>query len=159
MLFYIHNTSRDISKRLQRALAPERAGLLQFLGSQRIVRGRPLIINEEALAKYLPELKAAVKSGRLEVKTPDGRKVDLDSLKPAAIAPPPPLPVIVPDSVVNDKPSGIPMPIYPDGAVQSVQPDDTHAPTDPGPVEEESQDMEYTDTGAGAKRGPRGRRR
>jgi hypothetical protein len=85
---------------------------------QRLVRGRPLVITEQKLVQNLAELKKKVAAGLIHVKTPDGRRVNLDTLLPEAAVPASPKPNPVPDSVVNDQQGvGEERGIYPDGAV------------------------------------------
>jgi hypothetical protein len=106
--------------------------LVQFLAGQRVVRGRPLVVDQDTLLKNLDELKARVAGGYLEISTTDGRKVNLDTLEAAPAPVVPPLPVFLPDSAKNDPPTGRPLPIFPDGAVQSTKP----------PVEEPKVDVQ-----------------
>jgi len=152
MNYFVHNTSRSIEHRAKRYAAASHGGLLQFLDGRRIVRGRPLELSEEAFIANLDALKQAEADGQLEVRTEDGRKIDLDSGETLAAKPVPPLPIAVLDSAQNDIPSGRPMPIYPGGAVQSLP----TPPTEPAPPMVEDDDdveVEHTEPDSGAKKG------
>jgi hypothetical protein len=155
MEYYIHNTSRSVAHRLKRYEAASHRGLLQFLDGRRIVRGRPLVLGEEAYRKNLEAIKKAVSAGMLEVRTADGRLINPSSGEVHAPLPVPPLPIRVLDSVKNDPPSGNPMPIYPGGAVQSLP-----EPVEPAPVavktvveDDDDVEVEHTESGSGAKKG------
>ena len=165
MLYHVHNMSRALSTRAKRYTSPTHRGMVQFMAGQRIIRGRPLVIDENTLLKNLDSLKSSETAGYIEVRTPDGRRVDLETLEPAAPPPAVPLPIIVPDSMNNDVPTGRPMPIYPDGAVQSSKPTPQESPVaveeivEPTPVAptapeqpSESTDVEYQEEGGGAPR-------
>lgn len=160
MDYYVHNTSRETEQRVRRYTAPSHRGLLQFLGTRRILRGRPLVLGESELKLHRKELSAAVSAGLLTVKTADGRVVDLDSGEVLGAAPKaPPLPVVVLDSAKNDLPSGRPMPIYPGGAVQSLPVSQPEPP--PAQMKDDDDDdveVEHTEPDSGAKRGKKGRR-
>jgi len=152
MDYYIHNTSRSVSSRTQRYSAPTHRGLVQFLDGFRILRGRPLVLTEEAFIKNIDAIKAGVLRGQLDVRTADGRRVDPNTGDVSAPAKTPPLPVVVLDSAKNDKPSGVAMPIYPNGPVQST----ASAPEEPSD-DDEDVEVEHTESGSGAKRGRRRR--
>jgi hypothetical protein len=158
MVYHVHNTSRAQATRLQRYAAPAHRGMVQFLNGQRIVRGRPLALSEEGFLRNIEAIKKGVEEGWLEVRTPGGRVVDVATGEAVKAAPTPPLPVVVLDSVKNDPPSGIPMPIYPDGAVQSTTaPLPETMPAPPG-MDEEEVEVEHTDSGSGYKKSKKGRR-
>jgi hypothetical protein len=70
------------------------------------------MITEEELRAHLEELRAKQKAHVLEVRTEDGRLVDLDTLVAEAPAPLPMEPHPVLDSVANDIPTGIQFPKY-----------------------------------------------
>jgi hypothetical protein len=151
MLYYVHNTSRDVQNRLQRYNAAAHRGLVQFIDGQRVIRGRPLVLGEEAFLKNVEVLRKGVSAGALSVRTADGRFVNLDTGEVTPAPGTPPLPKFELDSIKSDKPSGIPMPIYPDGAVQSVS-------VDPPAIDDEEAEVEHTEAGSGIKRGRKGRR-
>lgn len=121
--YHIYNTSRDPRTRLKRYQAPSHRGMTQRVGIRRVVRGRPTVVSEETLLANLELFKKKVTAGYIQVTTPDGRPVSLDTMEAAPKQPAPPKPSWVEDSVVNDKPSGVKTPIYPDGAVQSTAAD------------------------------------
>jgi hypothetical protein len=154
MDYYLHNTSRSRHTKAQRLATAERRGAKQFFGESRLLRGRPLTVTEVWILANLEELRRKVAGGLIEIRLADGRALDLATLQPQGIViPSPPLPCPVPDSIKNDPPSGIPMPIYPGGAVQSIQ-----ALPEPAPEGEEA-DVEFRDSSAGtAQRGKKHRR-
>ncbi len=152
MDYYIHNTSRSVSTRAQRYTAATHRGLVQFLDGFRILRGRPLVLSEENFIKNIDAIKAGVVRGQLEVRTADGRLVNVNTGDVSEPAKSPPLPVEVLDSAKNDKPSGIAMPLYPNGTVQYT----ASAQEEPS-EEEEEVEVEHTESGSGAKRGRRRR--
>jgi hypothetical protein len=157
MEYYVHNTSRAVMNRLKRYEAASHKGLLQLFDDRRVVRGRPLVISEEDFIKNIDALKQSFEAGYLEVRTADGRLVDLNTGEVNAAAPVPPLPVFVPDSVKNDKPSGIPMPIYPGGAVQSLPTVEVVEPVASEPVTitediDDDVELEHTESGSGIKK-------
>lgn len=107
--YFIHNTSRSRHNRSVRAAAPQHGGHKQYIGGEhRLVRGRPLVLSEDQLMKHLPELVEKQRHGLIDVKTPEGRSVDLATGEtvPGAVAPPPKLPNRLPDSIQRDKPAG-----------------------------------------------------
>lgn len=154
MDYYLYNMSRAPSTRVQRYTSPQHRSAMQFVGDRRLLRGRPLVIHEAELLKNLTELQKQVDAGLLEVRTVDGRIFNLKTLKPEGSIPPAPMvPHPVQDSVKNDPPSGIPMPIYPGGAVQSIPVEPTPAP------EEEEADLEFQENSSGSgRKGKKGRR-
>lgn len=109
MHYKIHNGARDTTTRTLRASRPVHNGLKQFIfgGERRLVRGRPIIINEEELNRHIEELRSKAKDGILYVTTVDEKPVNLETLEigRGAIAsnnhPEPRL-----DSASNDKPHG-----------------------------------------------------
>jgi hypothetical protein len=105
-VFHIHNLTRSVSTRLQRAKAAQRPRFKQLLGGGivRLVRGRPVPITKPMVERLLLELIQKEKEGILKVTTPDGRLVDLSTLKPLEdkkVAPPKPEPPL--DSAANDE--------------------------------------------------------
>ena len=148
MNYFIHNTSRAVTTRIARAKAPTHRGMRQMLADYRLVRARPVKVTEEFVRAHLDEIKAREKLGIVELRTVDGRKIDLNTLAPvAALVPAAPLPEPVLDSLVNDKPSGMAMPMYPHGAVQSTAavPAPAEVPvTSPAPVDDE-EEVEYSE--------------
>lgn len=116
----IHSQVRRQATRLQRMRSPTRHRFTQRVLSdqRRLVRGRPLKITREQLLANLDELQEKNRLGILEVKTMDGRAVDLTSLEAAKPKVAPPLPHPPLDSVANDKPSGYIAPQYIEGASQ-----------------------------------------
>lgn len=120
--FAVHSMVRSRFNRTQRAQAPQHARFKQHVGSdqRRLLRNRPLIITEEDLKKQQDELLDAQKKGILEVRTLDGRLIDLETLQIGDAAPaenPRPSPVL--DSVANDTPTGIPFPRLQGGTILS----------------------------------------
>lgn len=153
MDYYLHNTSRSVHTRAQRYSAPQHGGAKQFFKESRVLRGRPVLITDAEILAHLNELKDKAAVGLIEVRSADGRKLDLSTLQlEGKVTPSPLLPHPVLDSVKNDKPSGVPMPIYPDGAVQLLQ-------VPPAAVEDEDADMEFQESSTNVKpRAKKGRR-
>lgn len=110
--FIIHSIVRSRMNRTQRAMAAEHGGLSQYIlgASRRLVRGVPIEVIESEVVKHLPELKQKWRSGILEVRTPDGAVVNLETMEAATPPPPAPLPHPPLDSAANDTPSGWDMP-------------------------------------------------
>lgn len=108
MNFHVINTTRSIQNRTHRALQPQHARLKQYVGTEqfRSVRGRPLVVSEAWVLANIEELRTKNSLGIIEVRTADGRAVDLASMKPAAPAAPVPAPQFPLDSAANDKNQG-----------------------------------------------------
>jgi hypothetical protein len=105
MEYMIHSTARSRHTRAQRAALPQNPRMKQYVGHEqrRLIRGQPILVTEEVLKKNLGELRTKQANHMIEVRTRDGRLVDLETLAPgAAIALPPqarqPL-----DSLANDR--------------------------------------------------------
>jgi hypothetical protein len=112
-LFQIHVTSRSRHNRTERAALPANPRMKQHVGPQqgRVMRGQPLTVTAEKLAAMLPELRQKAKQHVLEVRTMDGRKVDLETMEVSKALPQVP-PVNKPlDSLANDK-----NPVWPEGS-------------------------------------------
>lgn len=107
-LYYVHSVVRGRQNRAGRAQLGQRPRLKQFVGHEqvRLVRGRPVVLTETQVRQNLEELRAKVAGHVLEVRTPDGRPVDLDTLTPAPRLPSPPLPHPPLDSIARDTPWG-----------------------------------------------------
>jgi hypothetical protein len=139
--FQVLNTSRSRFNRLQRFQAPKHGGLKQFIGGgeHRIIRGSPLVISETTLMKHLVELRDKAEQGLLEVRTVDGRLVDLESFT----AQPPLAPVPVPnrplDSAARDKNQGVGefVPQFPGGVPIGAVPGGDAPGGIPGPMEQD----------------------
>jgi len=121
--FAVHSMVRSRFNRTQRAQAPQHARFKQHVGSEqrRLLRNRPMLITEEVLKRDRDELLEMQKTGILEVRTLDGRLLDLETLQIGPAAPaenPRSSPVL--DSVANDIPTGIPFPKIPGGTVLST---------------------------------------
>lgn len=120
--FAVHSMVRSRFNRTQRATAPQHARFKQHVGSdqRRLLRNRPLLITEDALKRDAAELLELQKTGLLEVRTLDGRPLDLETFQIGMAVPaenPRPSPIL--DSVANDIPTGIPFPKLPGGAILS----------------------------------------
>jgi hypothetical protein len=102
--YLVHNTSRARHNRALRMTAPEHGGHKQYIGGEhRLVIGRPIPFTEEKLHLHLEELKEKARVGLVEVKGPDGRRVNLDTLEPLGTLPATPrLYNKRPDSIAND---------------------------------------------------------
>lgn len=159
MIYYLHNMTRDVTTRTQRYSSASHKGLILHVGGARIVRGRPAAFTEEMFIRHLSSIKKLKEAGQLAVRTASGREIDINTGEVAASPPAPPLPIVVLDSIANDKPSGNPMPIYPGGEVQLAA---ARTQMEQAPVEEADEDdgedseVEFADTGAAT---PKKRRR
>jgi hypothetical protein len=103
--YLIHSAVRGRANRTLRQAAPQHARLVQYIGPRqlRLVRGRPLTLTEEELLGCLTELQSKVTQGLIEVTTADRRPFNLQTLTAAAPSVAPPKPIVVLDSVKNDK--------------------------------------------------------
>jgi hypothetical protein len=134
MKYAIHSTVRGRHNRMERAQAPIHARFKQHVlpDQRRLIRNRPVLISEAELKQHLGELLEQFKLNILEVRTEDGRLVDLEAMARAtekvedkrpdiagidwALDAPPVenhIPNRIPDSVANDVPTGIPFPRIP----------------------------------------------
>ncbi len=105
MDYVIHVVSHAKHNRSARAALPKNPSKRQYLGENqiRVVRGRPRVVTEDFVKKYLSQLMAKQEAHEIEVRTPDGRKVDLLTLTPEPVPAVTPLPHPPLDSVANDK--------------------------------------------------------
>ena len=112
--FHLHNTTRGRGNRTLRAQAPAHLRFKQYVtGTQlRLIRGRPLLISAELVRANLPELQQKNKQGILELRTMDGRLVDLTTLEAPAFFGSPPLPNFPLDDANRDKPAGENLPRF-----------------------------------------------
>jgi len=103
-LYHVVSTSRHVKTRTVRAQNATHSGLKQFIGgTYRLIRNRPLVLPEAEVQKYIEELRSKQALGMLEVRTPDGRLVNLDTLKVVGKIPvTPPKPHPPQDSIAND---------------------------------------------------------
>jgi len=104
-VFLVHNTVRGRHNRTLRAQSPVHGGMRQHIGGEhRLVRGRPLELTQKGLERHMKELLEKEKLGLIEVKTRDGRRIDLSTGH--IVGGPPPavnaVPNIRPDSVAHD---------------------------------------------------------
>lgn len=143
-LYHLMSTSRSVRTRVVRAHNPMHSGLKQFIaGEYRLIRKRPLVFTEEQLAKHLQEVKNKQALGMLEVRTPDGRLVDLETMQVATASAAPPKPAPPKDSIANDEPWGEKMSEVPAGVpMQDAALDDSG---------EEYEDVEEEEVEEGAK--------
>jgi len=119
--YFIHSTVRARHTRLKRMKAPVHAALLQHIGGLRVRRKRPVPVTMEKLGEIIHDLRKAHADGRLELRTADGRIVDLYTGEPQGPAPVPrPVAGAPLDSAAMDKPAGIPLPVYQEGAPLGV---------------------------------------
>lgn len=112
--YAVHSVVRGRHNRTARAALPQKPRRKQYVGAEqlRLAHGRPLIITEEQLRKNLADFKTKQAAHILEVRTLDGRVVDLETLQPmtAAETAARTSPAFPLDSVNNDKNfPGIPM--------------------------------------------------
>lgn len=124
--YAVHSVVRKVAHRTHRAQLPAHLRKKHYIGAeqQRLVPGRPLVIDEAALQRNLAELQEKAALHILEVRTMDGRVVDLATMQPAAPAPTPLLPHPKLDSVADDKQVGQYIPPYvgDDTAMPQVMP-------------------------------------
>lgn len=105
MLYKLVNTSRAQHTRATRWSNPQHAGLTQWIGGLRIIRGRPLLLDDRQVRSMLPEIMEGKRSGRLQLTTMQDVEVDLQELKPIDKPPvSPPLPQRLPDLIMYDDP-------------------------------------------------------
>lgn len=98
-LFQVHSVVRSPRTRTIRAAASVHHRRTQFVldTQSRLIPNRPITITEEDLRRNLESLKSLEAHGIVEVRTVDGRKVDLETLEPAPALAMPPLPHPPPD--------------------------------------------------------------
>lgn len=142
--YFIHSGVRKRHTATKRRLAPVNAALVQHIGGFIVRRTRPVAVSAETVMRLLPQLKVAEAEGRLELRTPAGRLVNLDTLTVmaedavdnVADTVSVPQPNFLPDSAARDTPAGENLPIYPEGT-GAMQ--DTEAPSliEPSPGESE----------------------
>lgn len=87
--YVIHNVSRARHNRAARAALPQNPRMKQYVGAQqqRVVRGHPIIVSSEMVQKNLEELRAKHAAHIIELRTRDGRLVDLATLEAAPAGP------------------------------------------------------------------------
>lgn len=113
--YAIHSMVRSRHNRLARSQLPQPARFKQYVlpDQRRLVRGRPVIITEAELRENIDTLREQHAAHVLEVRTLDGRIVDLGSIR---VMPPAPVENHTPnprlDSVAYDRPTGIPFPRF-----------------------------------------------
>lgn len=104
--FLLCNATRSRTNRTLRAQQPKHHGLKQYLagGKYRVIRGRPIVLTEEEVGRYYEEICLKVQAGIFELRTQDGRVVDVTTGRPVhqqnATVPLPNPPL---DSIANDK--------------------------------------------------------
>ena len=109
VFFHLHNTTRGRGNRTLRAQAPAHLRFKQYVTNTqlRLIRGRPLLVSEDTVRANLDELRQKSQQGILELRTVDGRLVDLSTLKaPEFFGTPSPLPNFPLDDANLDKPAG-----------------------------------------------------
>jgi hypothetical protein len=103
--YMIHNVARARHNRAFRAALPQNPRMKQYVGDrvQRLVRGQPLVVSADMVRRNLQELREKNAKHILEVRTTDGRLVDLSTLEaaPPLAVEPKPHPRL--DSLANDK--------------------------------------------------------
>lgn len=112
--YALHSMVRSRHNRVARAQAPQHARFKQHVlpEQRRLIRGRATIVTEAELKTNLEAFKAHQSNNVLEVRTMDGRLVNLDTFE-VGLAPPVGLaPHPIPDSVANDIPTGIQFPKF-----------------------------------------------
>lgn len=122
-VYYVHNVTRGRHNRTLRAGAPKHHGLKQYLGggTYRSTRGRPIVLTREGVGRHIEELRQKIDAGIFELRTGDGRIVDIrtGNVAPRGASPALPRPVL--DSIANDKQNvGQQMPQYVGGDVEGT---------------------------------------
>lgn len=166
---FVHNTARSVSTRVQRATAGVRRKNQALGGGElRLIRNRPTELHKELFFRHLNELRQLAKEGRVEVRTRDGRLIDLLTMEvgPAPVVPPLPNPPL--DSIKNDRIPGAALPQFPGGLVPDLSEESTGIPSsldaqraegeDAQVSSEEEVGLESTST-SGDKSSKKGRRR
>lgn len=112
--FVIHSVVRKVHHRTFRAQAPAAIHRKQYIGGEqaRLVPGAKMHVSEEWVQRNLPELQQKHADRIIEVRTADGRLVDLTTMTAAPADPVPPMPHPLPDSVARDVPTGQYIPPY-----------------------------------------------
>jgi hypothetical protein len=158
-IFKVHSGVRKRHTRLKRRKLPGRQDFVQRLvgGDVVVRRKRPATITESKLRDNLPEFKRAYEEARIEVRTPTGQLVDLDTLKvteelPTPVAKPhPPM-----DSAANDKTfpagRGHKMPVVEGGIPQGEDAPSPSVASLPGDEPEEIEDVPGKDPAAARKK-------
>jgi hypothetical protein len=105
MDYQLFNTAHARHNRTARAALPKNPRMKQYVGDKqhRLIAGRPVIVSEEMVKRNIEELKAKAAAHMIEVRTRDGRLVDLNTMEPAPPAPATVFPHPLMDSVANDK--------------------------------------------------------
>ena len=122
--YAIESTVRKVAFRTHRAQAAIHTRKKQYVGGGqlRLVAGRRMLISEEFLQANLAELQEKAAGHILQVRTLDGRLLDLKTMIAAAPAPVSKVPHPLLDSLANDKQVGMYIPPYvgEDGAMPHV---------------------------------------
>ena len=84
-------------------------GVGEFKSQDRLVRGRPILIDENKLMANLDEIKEKVKSGLIYVTLGNLTPFDVEKLEPVVSKPKTKAPNFPLDSINRDLPSGLPM--------------------------------------------------
>lgn len=112
--YALHNISRSRMNRTDRAALGKKPRLAAYVTingqPRRLIRGRPTIIGAEVLEKNIDLLRSLEKEQVLEVRTLDGRRVDLSTMTASARASTSPPPNFLPDSLARDDAWGERMP-------------------------------------------------
>jgi hypothetical protein len=119
-MYYVHNVTRGRHNRTQRAGQPKHHGLKQYIGGgkYRSIRGRPIALTREQVMQHIEELVKKVDAGIFELRTQDGRIVDIRTGEAAPRGASAALPRPVLDSIANDQQNvGEQMPQFPGGDV------------------------------------------
>lgn len=128
-IFHVHSLVRSQETRVQRAQAARRPRFKQMLGGGliRLVRKRPVPVARPLIEKLRRELLEKEKEGILKVTLPDGRRVDITTLKPLELKKKlAPKPQPKQDSAADDKTFehgvGVEVPQVPGGLPQGATP-------------------------------------
>lgn len=83
MSYCLHSTVRSLKTRTLRATQPTHSRRTQFVldTQRRLIPGRATVIQDDELFRNIESLKQLEKDGILEVRTPEGALVNLETLK------------------------------------------------------------------------------
>ena len=91
-MYQVVNVAHGRHNRGARSALPANPRMKQHIGAaqQRVLPERPVFLTEQQLQECLPELREKVAAHIFEVRTLDGRVLDLSTMKAAEVKPIPP---------------------------------------------------------------------
>ena len=114
--YVLHSMVRRVKTRTQRAMSPKRHRFVQRIGGGAITvrrgRHRGTTVSEEMLEEHFDEIKKRWEAGMIEVRTPTGEPVDLNTMETSE----PEITKPLPDKVLAEEDLGnSPEPAYEEG--------------------------------------------